>query len=913
MPTPFEDFVNAELPKRISTKADPLATLPGLLPITTGVGLEVELKDPSILESLKGPKGDPGTDGKPGAMGTGLNILGTLKDLSQLDSTIIDEYGDGDTWVINGHFYTKNNGAWEDFGDLTGPAGKSAFEVAKENDPTLTDINSWLATLRGADGIGLRVLGSFNSTSDLPQLAENGDCYIIGEKMHVWDGTHWVTVGQVGPAGKDIYELATERGFVGTKSEYLASLVGKSAYKSALSTGFVGTESEWVASIKGDKGDKGDIGPIGPIGRGIAIIGSAVSPEGLPAENNTDGDTYEIATHLWSWYNGAWHDSGSFTGSQGIQGVKGDKGDKGDTGDAGEPGASIKVLGSVADTEALAAIVVPTLGDSYVIGTNLYTWNGGAWADAGPFQGPKGIQGDKGDKGDKGDIGGSIRVLGSFNTSDELLTVPSPTTGDAYVVGLNIFAWNDVAWVDVGQFQGPKGEQGVRGIQGEKGDKGDLGRGLVPKGSLAKVADLATLVSVTDGDTYLIEGHFHSYDGTTWVDYGYVQGPAGPSAFEVAAKVNPTLLTEADFIASLEGPQGDIGPEGPRGLSLKVLGSLVSAAELPAPTGNALNDAYLVDGHLYLHDGVAWVDMGNLRGDIGPQGDIGPGVTIAGKLNSVSELPSTGSYGEGYLIDTDFWGWTGAGYDNLGPVRGPKGERGATGPTGATGAGGTQGPKGDKGDAGARWIVATRDPDVLDGRINDCYFNSVSQEIFFKISGTAWASQGKVGGGNVYDAPYDSELYVRRDGTWVKNAVNEAPSDGKEYVRASSAWKLSTKADGLSAGSVGEYLMTTAGWNRFNRYDLETEANASGALDLGARQVFNIAMAGNLTITLNNAPAEDRSMAVIIVFNGSAGTVTWPISIKWADNTAPMLGNTFTVVVLLWSMGQWIGTTSASA
>lgn len=44
MPTPFESFVNAELPKRIATNSDPLIVPAGMVPVTTGVGLLTEFK-----------------------------------------------------------------------------------------------------------------------------------------------------------------------------------------------------------------------------------------------------------------------------------------------------------------------------------------------------------------------------------------------------------------------------------------------------------------------------------------------------------------------------------------------------------------------------------------------------------------------------------------------------------------------------------------------------------------------------------------------------------------------------------------------------------------------------------------------------------------------------------------------------
>lgn len=49
MATPFETFVNTELPKRISTEANPLEVGPGLIPVTTGIGLGVEFVSASAF------------------------------------------------------------------------------------------------------------------------------------------------------------------------------------------------------------------------------------------------------------------------------------------------------------------------------------------------------------------------------------------------------------------------------------------------------------------------------------------------------------------------------------------------------------------------------------------------------------------------------------------------------------------------------------------------------------------------------------------------------------------------------------------------------------------------------------------------------------------------------------------------
>lgn len=51
--------------------------------------------------------------------------------------------------------------------------------------------------------------------------------------------------------GKNAYQLALDHGFVGTEQEWFESLIGLSSYEVALDNGFVGTEPEWLESLKG--------------------------------------------------------------------------------------------------------------------------------------------------------------------------------------------------------------------------------------------------------------------------------------------------------------------------------------------------------------------------------------------------------------------------------------------------------------------------------------------------------------------------------------------------------------------------------------------------------------------------------------------------------------------------------------
>ena len=155
---------------------------------------------------------------------------------------------------------------------------------------------------------------------------------------------------------------------------------------------------------------------------------------------------------------------------------------------------------------------------------------------------------------------------------------------------------------------GPKGDTGDKGETGAKGDKGDTGE----NGATGEKGDTGS-----KGDT-----------GNT--------GATGDT-----------------------GPAGATGDTGATGTATTIKGSYNTYQELIAahPIGNQ-GDSYIVNGSLYVWDGTAWENVGNIKGDTGvtgPKGDTGA-------------TGATGAKGE-----------TGA--------TGPKGDTGATGATGATGQG----------------------------------------------------------------------------------------------------------------------------------------------------------------------------------------------------------------------------------
>lgn len=99
---------------------------------------------------------------------------------------------------------------------------------------------------------------------NFPALPSLNQVHTVGDKSWVWNGVAW----------------AVQR----------TSLAGKSAYDIAVEKGFVGTEAQWIASLKGTKGDRGDQGLTGDQGlRGEKGDPGERGLDGTNGSNGTDG------------------------------------------------------------------------------------------------------------------------------------------------------------------------------------------------------------------------------------------------------------------------------------------------------------------------------------------------------------------------------------------------------------------------------------------------------------------------------------------------------------------------------------------------------------------------------------------------------------------------------------------------
>lgn len=110
---------------------------------------------------------------------------------------------------------------------------------------------------------------------------------------------------------------------------------------------------------------------------------------------------------------------------------------------------------------------------------------------------------------------------------------------------------------------------------------------------------------------------------------------------------------------------------------INIKDSLSSVEELNNINNPNIGDAYMIQAELYMWNGTAWLNLGNLKGPKGDKGDQGI-QGIQGIQGVQGEKGIQGDKGD-----------TG----DVGPA-GPQGERGIQGPTGS------QGEKGDKGEKG---------------------------------------------------------------------------------------------------------------------------------------------------------------------------------------------------------------------
>lgn len=736
----------------VGTEADFLKTLVGKSAYQSALDEGFVGTQAEWLASLKGADGTNGTDGVDGIDGTdGKSAFETWQELPG---------NEGKTEV---EFLLSLKGT----DGTNGTDGESAYEIAKTADPSIGteaewlaslkgdsayqvavdqgfvgNESAWLASLNGADGAdgedGQQGASAFDAFKSIPGNENKTEADFIqaitGEDgLDGVDGKSAFQVWQAlpGNAGKTeaefIVAITGPKGTDGTNGTN-----GKDAYQVAVDQGFVGTKDQWLESLVGDAGNDGVDGLDGANGKSINVVDN-ISQEDfdaiVAAGTAEIADAYLVDTFMYVFNGTDWVKSNSIQGPKGtglvylglwpdVTPLPLDENYKaGDTYvwkkslwtlveaptrewvDIGVPGPQGKsayetwvgLPGNAGKTEAefIVAITGPkgadgTDGDQGLEGESAYEIWVGKPGNEGKSE-AEFLLSLKGEKGDTGEAAVAFTIKAKLTDVSELPAVGDPT--EAYYVNRDLYVWivDDLVpanskFENFGSLNGASayetwleqpGNEGkteqeflasLEGTDGVDGIDGKDGRNLAILGAKADEAAVRATVDPADQDAYttLDNGHLWIYVKTAWVDAGPFRGTNGTngtngkSAYQVAVDAG-FVGNEAAWLASLKGADGEDGVDGTDGRNVTVLGSLGSYGSIVALPNPAQQDAWtaLDTGNLYMYIGTSWVDLGQFKGpkgDTGDDGAIGPrgqGINILGEVELDVDLPAPGTQAVG--------------------------------------------------------------------------------------------------------------------------------------------------------------------------------------------------------------------------------------------------------------------------
>ena len=282
----------------------------------------------------------------------------------------------------------------------------------------------------------------------------------------------------------------------------------------------------------------------------------------------------------------------------------------------------------------------------------------------------RGVQGEPGVPGKDGKDGNSVRVLGRYDTIEQLNQAhpDGNENGDGYIVNKDLWVWTDTKFTNVGQFQGEDGlstyvhiKYSNDGTSFTNNNGEDIGTWIgmyvdnIETDSL-KFSDYkwkkmegidAKLLSLSankqtiafnsdntpkDSTAIILTANQQNFsDILTWTTVPNVTlgGSGNNRTLDISNFINNNqiLVTVSgggltDTITIVKVVDGERGADG---TSVKILDSYDTIEELNSahPSGNENGDGYMVGKDLWIWNGTAFINAGQIRGDDGKDGADG--------------------------------------------------------------------------------------------------------------------------------------------------------------------------------------------------------------------------------------------------------------------------------------------------
>ena len=213
----------------------------------------------------------------------------------------------------------------------------------------------------------------------------------------------------------------------------------------------------------------------------------------------------------------------------------------------GEDGRSVTILGSYNTlAELQAAHPTGSIGDGYIVGDDLYVWNGSAWTNVGAIRGPQGIPGVNGIGISSTDISYGTSSSASTQPSSWSSTAPTSITKGLWLWTRTIYTYTDSTTKTVysKSYVGTDGTNGTNGTNGTSVTVSSIQYGISSSASATPSSWSSTVpTSITKGSWLWVKTTYSDNSTATAKSYVGTDGNDGTSVYVQSASKSDGTTT----------------------------------------------------------------------------------------------------------------------------------------------------------------------------------------------------------------------------------------------------------------------------------------------------------------------------------------------------------------------------------